>query len=74
MWVPHVSGEREECRIRSGYLCLFTASIHAGRGMWIVTSAKVENLLAQTLNIGKNVEAILKLLSQGVAFLTVATN
>jgi hypothetical protein len=42
--------------------------------MWLATSTKVANLLTQTLDDGKNVEVILKVLSQGVAFLTVANN
>jgi hypothetical protein len=37
-------------------------------------STKVAILLPQTLHDGKNVEAILKILSQGVNFLTVTNN
>jgi hypothetical protein len=75
MRVPHVSYGREgRVGLRQGHFQLFTCLIHAGGRRWRATSAKVANVLPQTLHVVKNVEAILKVLSQGVAFVIVTNN
>jgi hypothetical protein len=71
----HISDGRERrVEIRQGHFRLFTCLIHAGWRRWRAMSAKVANMLPQTLHDGKNLEAILKVISQGVAFLTVTNN
>jgi deoxycytidine triphosphate deaminase len=74
MWVRRVSGERKESRIRQGHLYLFTSPIDAGWGRWLASLAKVVNMLPQTLHDGKDVGAILKILSQGATSVKVANN
>jgi hypothetical protein len=64
-------GPREQ-RIRGGKEGHFTSRFHTGERRWRATSAKVANMLPQTLHDGKNVGAILKVLSHRVDyFLTV---